>query len=109
MALIAVQPVPVPALNPTPFVACSGGGDTIRARTGDLLLVRCTDATTKTVTVVVPGTIHGQNIPDIAVVVPATTGFVVIPLLSEFRDPVDGLVDVTYSAVTGLTAAVIRP
>jgi uncharacterized membrane protein len=90
------------------FAAAAGGGDTVQVDGDLILIVRNTDGTTKTVTVVRPGSEYGQANPDIAKVVPATTGVVVIgPIPAEFADT-DGLVDITYSAVTGVTIAAVR-
>lgn len=91
------------------FVSAAGGGDTVKVDGDTILIVRNTDGSTKTVTVVRPGTEYGQANPDVAHVVPATTGVSVIgPIPPSFADPTDGLVDVTYSAVTGVTIAAVR-
>ena len=59
-----------------------------------ILLVRNTDAASKTVTV-----------DGVGYVVPATTGIAVIPVRSG---PLGALKTITYSALTGVTVAALR-
>ena len=63
---------------------------------------------TKTVTVVVPGnTRYGQADPDVTITVPAGGTSLIGPLPRDLADPADGLVHITYSAVTSLTVAAV--
>jgi hypothetical protein len=103
MALLAVQDLSGGSGLPT-FSAAAGGGDTIATDTsgagagwdlGLCLVVRNTDAATKTVTV--------EGLPG--VVVPATTGFAIIPVARKHFGAVR---NVTYSAVTGVSVAAIQ-
>ena len=105
MAAIAIQDVTADGLASTTFAAANAGGDTIAAgsvKSGGwqqypvLLLVRCTDASSKNVTV---GSLA-------AVTCPATTGFSTIPVPNEGLG--DASVAVTYSAVTSVTVAAVR-
>jgi hypothetical protein len=60
------------------------------------------------VTTVIPGSRYGQANPDIVTAVAAGTDkFIKIPT-GESADPVTGLVAVTYSATTSVTAALLR-
>lgn len=100
MAALTVQDASA-GLQDVVMSAAAGGGDTIaggsRASGWDLgvfLLVRNTDAATKTVTV-----------NGVAYVVPATTGIAVIPVYAAAYGTVRA---VTYSAVTALTVAAVR-
>lgn len=103
MAELTVQDLSGGTGLPT-FVAAAGGGDTVRTDSsgagagwdlGLYLVVRNTDATTKTVTV------EGLA----GVVVPATTGFAIIPLARKhFGNPRS----IAYSAVTGVSVAAIQ-
>jgi len=100
MALIATQDANA-GLQDVVMVAANVGGDTIRPGmkaggwgTGVFLLVRNTDAATKTVT---------YN--GVAYVVPATTGLAVIPISGVYPEQPKA---VTYSAITGVTVAVVQ-
>ncbi len=105
MALIAAQQIPVTGVVPT-FAAASGGGDTIKPGDDLVLLVKNADSGSHSVTLVRPGSEYGQANPDVVVAVAAgTTAFVKVP--REFADT-DGLVHVTYTAVTSVTVALIR-
>lgn len=106
MAALTVQrpTITSPAVT---LAAAAGGGDTIKPGENTYLLVRNADASSKTVTVVRAGTEYGQANPDVATVV-LTLTTVLIPIPKEFRDSADGLVDITYSAVTSLTVAALE-
>lgn len=87
----------------------AGGGDTLVAEQGAVLLVRNADASSKTVTIVTPGTRSGLAIADRAVVV-ANGTTAAIPLApSLYEDDATGLVSLTYSAVTSVTLHYFRP
>jgi hypothetical protein len=108
MALLSVQQAKLTGQAIT-YAAASAGGDTF-ARTGDHLELRVknADATSKTVTVVIPGnTEYGQPQPDVAVVVVNATEAAIGPIPAGAVDPADGLVHVTYSAVTSVTVALV--
>lgn len=101
MAVIAIQDASAGNSNVT-FAAASGGGDTIAQGTraagwdqGVTLLVRNTDAATKTVTI--------GGVAQAAI--PATTGFAAYPVFGTYFG---AAVSVTYSAVTGVTVAAVR-
>lgn len=62
-----------------------------------------------TVTVITPGTTWGQANPDVAVSVPATTGERFIgPLVAALADTTTGLITITTSAQTSVTAAILE-
>lgn len=104
MAVLTVQDASE-GLASTTFAAAAAGGDSVAAGSraggwdfGVALLVRNTDAAAKTVTLTDSA---GNATPY---VVPATTGFGVIPIRSSH-----GLAqNITYSAVTGVTVAAVR-
>ena len=105
MAVLAIQDASDGLAN-VAFAAAAGGGDSVaqgsRAAGWDLgvvLLVRNTDVAAKTVTVTDSA---GAARPF---VVPATTGFAVIPV---YGVPHGLAQTVTYSAVTGVTVAAVR-
>jgi hypothetical protein len=105
LALLAPQQIPVTGITPT-FAAASGGGDTIAPKDDLVLAVTNGDGSSHTFTLVRPGTEFGQANPDVTVTVAAgDTGYARVPV--EFADT-DGLVHVTYSAVTDVTVALLH-
>lgn len=108
MALLSYQRAKITG-EVVDMVPASGGGDQIPVNPSGALLVRNGDATSKTVTIVVPGnTKHGQAEPDVAVVVAAGASTLIGPFDADLRDPNDGFVDITYSAVTSVTVAAVQ-
>lgn len=100
MALLTIQDATA-GLQDVVMGAATGGGDTVNpgARaggwgTGVFLLVRNTDAATKTVTV-----------DGVAYVVPITTGLAVIPVKGVYPNIPKAI---TYSAVTNLSIAAVQ-
>jgi len=83
--------------------AASAGGDKVAPTANAALLVRNGDASSKTVTMAVPGnTRFGQADPDPGYVVPAGA-IAVIPIRYDAADTAtDGLVAFTYSNTTSL-------
>jgi hypothetical protein len=104
--------LPTQSASPTgttlTMAAASGGGDTFVPGSSTVLLVRNGDASSKTVTIVRPGTTYGTADPDIAVTVAAGAIAVLGPYPSDLADPTDGQIDVTYSAVTSVTVAAVK-
>lgn len=89
------------------MAAASAGGDKVPPNLNGALMVVNGDAAAKTVTVVVPGnTKYGQADPDVTVTVPAGATALVGPFPQDLAD-VDGLVAITYSAVTSVTVAAV--
>lgn len=61
------------------------------------------------VTIAVPGnTKYGLAQPDVTRSIPAGQEFVFGPFAADLADPADGLVHVTYDAVTSVTRALLR-
>ena len=90
------------------FTAADAAGDTVPPNSRGALMVRNGDTTAKTVTVVTPGnTRYGQADPDVPVTVAAGATALIGPFPQDLADPADGLVHVTYSAVTAVTVAAI--
>lgn len=96
-------------MTPT-FTDAASGGDTFEPDMRVFLLYRNTNAATRRVVVVVPGTLYGQALVDVTVTVPATTGEKLIgPLDHALANPTTRRVDVTYpDGVVGVTVAPIR-
>jgi hypothetical protein len=66
-------------------------------------------ATSTTVTVVVPGTAYGQARPDVVVGSAVTNKrYHIGGLVPDLADPATGLITVTFSNVTNVTAALVR-
>lgn len=107
MAEIPVFTISVAGGKPTLTAAASG--DTAKVGPHYFLLVRNTDGSPKTVTIVYPGNLpSGDPIPDKQYTVAATTGEEWIPLLDVYADPVTGQAAVNYSALTGVTRQVVK-
>lgn len=108
MAALAQQQVSIAGVALT-FVAAAGGGDTVPTGEHTTILVRNSGASTRTVTVDVPGnTRYGQPNPDVAVSVPAGATVAIGPLPTDLQNASDGAVHLTYSSATDLTLAVIN-
>lgn len=67
-----------------------------------------TAGTADTVTVVVPGNVYGQPRPDIAIVIGTNSSRIIGPLVPDLADPTTGLVTITHSATTAVTAAALQ-
>jgi hypothetical protein len=89
------------------FSSAAGGGDTAACGAGKVLLVRNGDATSKTVTLVTPGTVNSLAITDQATVVTAGTTRAFLLDRDLYGDS-DGIASITYSAVTSVTVAVLQ-
>jgi hypothetical protein len=107
MALLTTQVLATTGTDLT-FVSASGGGDTAQVGDGYCLLVKNASGGSITATLATPNTVDGLAIADRAVAVGAgvTTS---IPLAAWlYKDPTDGYVHITYSAVTSVTVTVIK-
>lgn len=73
------------------------------------LVLRNSNAATRTVTIVVAGsTEYGEPWPDRSLTLPADTGELWIPLRKDYADPnTPGRCTVTLSATAGVTGAVV--
>lgn len=89
------------------YGAAAGGGDALPYSARAILLVKNTDGSSHTVTVAVPGnTEYGQAQPDIAVAVAAGVEKAIGPFPRGIADD-NGLVQLTYSAATGMVLAYV--
>ncbi len=106
MALISTHSVVVAGTAPT--FAAAASGDTARVGAGLVLVVKNGDASSKTVTITVPGNLPtGDAYPDKAYTVNAGAE-AWIPLLEQYADPTAGTAAIAYSATTSVTRAVIK-
>jgi hypothetical protein len=108
MATLATQQIVQTGLAPT-YGAAAGGGDKFTPGDNVFLHVKNTNAATRTVTVDSKVVSNFGTDVNLAVVVPATTGDVMIgPLPAQRFMGSDGFGDLSYDAVTNLTIAVVR-
>lgn len=108
MATVATQNIDTDGLQAT-YSAASGGGDKVLPGAGSFLHVKNASGVPTTVTLVTPSTVDSTlAVGDRAVVVTnATEQFIALPD-SLYRNPTDGLADITWSATTSITFAVVR-
>lgn len=107
MALLSTQQVSI--TGTTPSYGAVSASDTVVPDARSFLIVKNASGSSDTATVVVPGQSYGQNNPDVAVTVPATTGERWIgPLTPELADPTTGLITITHSQTTSVTCAYVR-
>lgn len=103
MAVLAYQPPKLAGTTIT-YTAAAVGGDTFGLTGPGVLRVKNGSASPVTVTIITPGTTrYGQAEPDVPVVVAAGAEAAIGPFPGGLA--VDGVVSVTYSAVTSVTVA----
>lgn len=89
------------------YASAAGGGDAVPYSPRATLLVNNTDASSHSITIAVPGnTSYGQANPDITVAVAAGVEKAIGPFPRDFADD-NGLVQLTYTAATGMKVAYI--
>lgn len=106
MATRATEVVDVAGTTAT-YHAASGGGDKVTPADGTVLHVKNGGGSSINVTLVTPGTEQGLAIADRVVAV-GNGAEKFIALDPIYRNPADGLADITWSATTSVTFAVVR-
>jgi Trk K+ transport system NAD-binding subunit len=107
MANVATQQVVRAGLTPA-YVAADAAGDQVRPGPSTFLHVKNGSAASVTVTVVTHKSVEGLDLADLAVAVPAGGERMIGPITDDlFRDPADGLADITWSAAASVTFAVV--
>lgn len=109
MALLTAQNVPVTGVQAT-YSAVSAS-DTVTPESNTLIYhVKNAGGSPDTVTIVVPGTDQfGQARPDVAVTVTnGTEKFIYLTLQQQLADPTTGVITITHSFTTSVTAALLR-
>ena len=107
MATLSSQQVNRTGLNAA-FAAAAGGGDEF-ANTGlQFVAIKNTDAASRTVTFVTQTTVDGLAVADLAVVVAAGATFYVGPFKPTYYNDSGGKLQLTYSAVTNLSVAILE-
>jgi len=108
MATLTAETISRSGLEPTHNAADAGGDEF--ANTGDEFIhVTNGSGGAITVTIETGGTVDGLAIADRTVSVPAGEERLIGPFPKSTYDDGDGLVQLTYSAVTSLTVAVLKP
>lgn len=109
MALVSPQALTIAGVSAT-YGAVSSS-DTVLANDSVKMVYHVKNAggSPDTVVVVVPGTdIFGQAVPDVSVTVTnATEKFIYITIPSRAADPTTGLITITHSFTTSVTAALL--
>jgi hypothetical protein len=106
MATRATESVTTAGLAAT-YYAASAGGDKVHPAPGTVLHVKNGGGTSTNVTLATPGTVDALAIADrVVAVANGTEKFIAVPEL--YRNPADGLADITWSETAGVTFAVVR-
>lgn len=107
MATLSYQQVKTTGTTVT-FSAATSGGDAVKPNDRGLVLVKNGDSASHTVTVVTPGNDeYSQARPDVTVTVGASATAAIGPFPKDLADN-NGLVQLTYSAVTSVTVAAVQ-
>lgn len=107
MATVATQQISLAGLAAT-YSAASAGGDEFTPGDGVFLHVKNGSGGAVTVTVVTPGTVVGQAIADVANSVAAGGEEFLGPFPAQHFAGADGKADITWSATTSVTFAVLK-
>ena len=106
MALLTVLSPTLSGITPV-FTALLVTGDNAPCSQNAALWFKNSTAAPITVTFATHANVAGLAVPNVTLVVPATSDRVLGPINPQvFSDPIDGLCHMTYSAV-GLTAMVV--
>jgi hypothetical protein len=107
MATLSYKQATVAGTDPA-MAAASVGGDKVPPNDRGALLVRNGSGASITVTIAWPGnTKYGPANPDPTVAVPAGGDRLIGPFGNDLASSIDGLVAITYSAVTTVTVAAV--
>lgn len=108
MATLTTQVISIAGTGPT-YAAAAASSKIVCGET-TFLHVKNAAGSSMTVTISATAKIRGQQVADLVVTVPATTGDMMIgPITKDlFAGTSDGLAAITYSSLTSVTAAVIR-
>lgn len=88
--------------------ACAAGGDQVLNDGRTLLYFKNTDAGTVTVTIVTGGTVSGIALADVTFTLAQNAEKLIGPFDRLLWNDANGYVQITYSAVTGMTVAAIK-
>lgn len=107
MALVNPQQIDVDGLE-IALSAASAGGDEFIPGDDVMLYIVNASAGAITATVVTPGTVQGQPIGDVAIVVDAGERRIAGPFPRQHFAGPDGRADLTWSAPASVTFAVLK-
>lgn len=106
MAVLAAQQITRDGITPT-FAAADAAGDEFPFSGNNLVIFRNGGTAAVTITAVTPAKVENLDVQDLAITVPAGTDRYVNGLASRNFQNVNRRVGVTYSAVTGVSVAVL--
>lgn len=106
MADITVQTISRSGLEAT-YQACAGGGDKFVNTGVEFIHIKNVDVADKTLTMALQATVDGQSVAAKTVVITAGEERLVGPFPTAYNDS-QSKVNLTYSAVTSLTIAVLK-
>lgn len=89
-------------------VSAAGGGDQFANSGQEQFFIKNGDASPHTVTFATPLTVDGQAVADRTVTVPAGHSMLIGPFRPAYYNDTNGNVQVSYSAVTSVTVAVVK-
>lgn len=104
MTTYAAQAVPVGGVVPTAHSAASG--DKVSAE-DDVIIIVSTSGTLTNLTIATPGTVDGLAIADKVIALTSTQTQAIKMSKSDYADA-QGLADLSWSSVTGVTFTVLR-
>lgn len=109
MATRGTEPVGTVGTGAT-YHAASAGGDKVTPTEGTFLHVVNGGASPTTVTIVTPGTVAGLAVADRETdpIAAGDDDFINLSDTRTYRNPADGLADITWSETTSVTFAVLR-
>jgi hypothetical protein len=108
MALLNPQAINLNGTTIT-FSSASAGGDQFANTGRELLLVRNGGASSVTTTVAAQGRYRGVPFSNVTLTVPAGGEVIAGPFPPEVFNDANGRVNLSYSAVTSVTVAVLQP
>lgn len=88
--------------------SCAAGGDQVANDGRTILYFKNTDSSTVTVTLATGGTVQGIALADLAFTIAQNAEKIVGPFDRLLWNDANGYLQITYSAVTGMTVAAIR-
>jgi hypothetical protein len=106
MAVIAPQQLVVTGLNPT--MGAADNADEFTPGDDVILYINNGSGASITCTVVTPGTVQGQAVGDVPIVVPAGERRFAGPFSKKDFGAADGKCDLDWSATTTVTRAILK-
>lgn len=107
MALLVAQTITRSGLNPA-YAAAAGGGDTFANTGTEYIHIKNGDASSINVTFVTTATADGLATADRVVAVPGNGERIIGPFPKATYNDEDGILSITYSAVTSVTVGVFK-